>query len=202
MTAPIRVLVADDHPPTRAGVCSALLGTEFVVVAEAFTSSTAVHEAVRMQPDVCLIDVHMPGGGVAAVSDIVRLVPRTAVIMLSVSDSPDDLLASLRVGARGYLLKTIDPDRLAPALRGAISGEAPIPRTLVTHMVDAVRGNEQGKGQVKSALTLRESQIFDLVKRGLSTAEIAQHLYIAPGTVRSHLMSAIRKTGTAKEQAG
>ena len=124
-----RVVLADDHAPTRAGVRLALEHSEFGVVAEATTAAEAVSAALRHRPDVCLLDIYMPGGGIEAAGEIRERASRdTALVMLTASDSDDDLFAALRAGATGYLPKTTAADRLAPALRGVLAGEAALPR--------------------------------------------------------------------------
>lgn len=196
---PIRVLVADDHPPTRAGVRSSLEEGGFLVVAEASTADSAVAEAVRTRPDVCLLDVRMPGGGVTAAARITQLLPSTTVLMLTVSEAREDLLAALRAGATGYLLKSIDPDRLGAAVHGALTGEASIPRSLVTLMVEEFKDADPSpriRGPRGQHLTRRESEVIGLLNLGLSTAQIAGKLFVEPATVRSHISSALRKMGS------
>ncbi|MCU1675510.1 MAG: Two component transcriptional regulator, CheY family [Frankiales bacterium] len=198
----IRVVTADDHPPTRAGIRSALEGTEFEVVGEAFTATTAIHEATRLAPDICLVDVRMPGGGVVAVAEISRRLPQTALVMLTVSEDHVDLVGALRAGASGYLLKTIDPDRLVHALRGVLNGEAAIPRRLMHQVLSELRDADPASadlegtapdGLVMPSLTSRESQVLEMLRRGLSTADMAEALFVSQGTVRSHVSALLRK---------
>src|SRR5437016_6176431 len=114
----MRVLVADDHPPTRAGVRLALERGGFEVCAEVADGPSAIEAARREAPDVCLLDIHMPGDGIHAAETISRELPETAVVMLTVSRLDSDLFDALRAGASGYLLKDIDPARLPLALHG------------------------------------------------------------------------------------
>src|ERR671931_1897007 len=109
MSDPIRILVADDHPATRAGVRAALNGEGFTVCAEVADGPAAVEAAVRERPDICLLDIHMPGNGIAAAAEISAQVPESAIIMLTVSQADEDLFAALRAGASGYLLKDTNP---------------------------------------------------------------------------------------------
>ena len=111
------VLIADDHPATRAGVRLALERGGFVVCAEVPDGPSAIEAALRERPDVCLLDINMPGNGIEATKAIVRQLPETAVVMLTVSRSDADLFDALRAGASGYLLKDTDPARLPHALR-------------------------------------------------------------------------------------
>ena len=193
----IRVLVADDHAPTRAGVRASLDGEGFEVVAEASNARAAVELAVELKPDVCLLDIHMPGNGVAAAEEISKSLPHCAVVMLTYSRDDDDLFDSLRAGARGYLLKDMDPDRIAPALHGVLAGEAALPRSLVAKVLEEFQGRSRRKVFAKSArptqLTSREWEIMELLREGLSTEEVATRLFVAPGTVRVHVSSVLKK---------
>jgi len=193
----IRVVVADDHAPTRAGVRASLGAEGFEVVGEAATGKQAVELVAALAPDVCLMDIHMPGGGVAAADEISRTLPDCAVVMLTYSRDDDDLFDSLRAGARGYLLKDMDPDRLGPALHGVLAGEAALPRSLVSRVLEEFQGRSKRKLFVKAQrptqLTSREWEIMELLREGLSTEEVGSRLFIAPGTVRVHVSSVLKK---------
>ena len=108
----------------------------FDVCVEAANAADSVAAAERERPDVCVLDVHMPGDGIAAAAEIAARFPEIAVVMLTVSDSDDHLFAALRAGAQGYLLKDMDPDRLPLALEGVLAGEAALPRALVARVLD------------------------------------------------------------------
>ena len=136
MSTGVRVLVADDHPAARAGVAYALEAAGFEICAMAEDADAAVTEAVRCSPDVCLLDVHMPGNGISAAGRITARLPQTVVVMLTVSRNDADLFDSLRAGAAGYLLKDMDPRRLPAAVEGVLKGEAALPRTLVSNARD------------------------------------------------------------------
>lgn len=193
----IRVLVADDHAPTRAGVRASLGSVGFEVVAEASNARQATKLAVELAPDVCLLDIHMPGGGISAAETISRTLADCAVVMLTYSREDDDLFDSLRAGARGYLLKDMDPDRLGPALHGVLSGEAALPRALVSRVLQEFQGRSRRKlfvrAQRPTQLTSREWEIMELLRDGLSTAEVAGRLFVTPGTVRVHVSSVLKK---------
>jgi DNA-binding NarL/FixJ family response regulator len=198
VTAPrIRVLVADDHAPTRAGVRASLDAEGFEVVGEASNARVVVELAVELKPDVVLMDIHMPGGGIAAADEISRELPDCAVVMLTYSRDDDDLFDSLRAGARGYLLKDMDPDRLGPALHGVLAGEAALPRSLVSRVLEEFQGRSRRKLFVKAQrptqLTSREWEVMELLREGLSTEDVAERLFIAPGTVRVHVSSVLKK---------
>ena len=193
----VQVLVADDHAPTRAGVRASLDSDGFEVVGEAANARQAVELAQSLAPDVVLLDIHMPGSGIAAAEEISRVLPDCAVVMLTYSRDDDDLFDALRAGARGYLLKDMDPDRLGPALHGVLAGEAALPRSLVSRVLDEFQGRSRRKLFVRSQrptqLTSREWEIMELLRQGLSTEEVAKRLFVAPGTVRVHVSSVIRK---------
>jgi DNA-binding NarL/FixJ family response regulator len=200
-----RVLIADDHPPTRAGVRSAL-EPNFQICGEAASASEAVEIALRTKPDVCILDVHMPGSGISAAAEISSALPSTAIVMLTISQHDDDLFDALRAGAVGYLLKGTDPTRLPHALRGVLEGQAAVPRPLVARVIAEFRDQSARRrvtldGQRDVTLTNREWQILDLLRDGLSTKEIAGRLYISGVTVRTHVSSVLRKLGVSNREA-
>jgi DNA-binding NarL/FixJ family response regulator len=192
------VLVADDHPALRAAVKRTLESSGYVVCAESDTAPGAVEAAVRERPDLCLLDIQMPGNGLWAAAEIVAQVPESAVVMLTVSQDERDLFEALRAGAVGYLLKDTDPERLPHALRGVLSGEAALPRTLVRHLIREFQQRGQRRhlflpGRRRVDLTAREGEVLDLLRRGLSTAEIAKRLSVSAVTVRRHIGSVLAK---------
>jgi DNA-binding NarL/FixJ family response regulator len=193
----VTVLVADDHAPTRAGVHASLDDEGFEVVGEAASARGAVTMALELKPDVCLLDIHMPGSGIAAAEEIARTLPDCAIVMLTYSRDDDDLFDSLRAGARGYLLKDMDPDRIGPALHGVLSGEAALPRSLVAKVLQEFQGRTRRKLFVRETrptqLTSREWEIMELLRQGLSTEDVARRLFVAPGTVRVHISSVLKK---------
>ena len=192
------VILADDHAPTRAGVRGALERAGFRVLAEVPDAAGAVEAAERERPDVCLLDIHMPGNGISAAAQITHAQPDIAVVMLTVSRDDNDLFDALRAGALGYLLKDTDPDRLPHALRGVLEGEAALPRALVARVIDEFRdrGRRRRLPLVKQKgveLTSREWEVLELMREDLSTAEIAERLFVSPVTVRSHIAAVLRK---------
>ncbi|HEX2175164.1 MAG TPA: response regulator transcription factor [Nocardioidaceae bacterium] len=194
----IRVLLADDHAHIRAGVRLSLEQEGFEVVGEAATGEQAVVLARETRPDVCLVDVHMPGGGGAeAVAQILADMPETACVMLTASQDDVDLFASLRAGAVGYLLKDIDPDGLAPALRGVLKGEAAVPRLLVARLIDELRAKNIRRvalpGRRAVDLTEREAAVLQGLRDGKSTKEIAASLGVASVTVRNYIHTLLKK---------
>jgi DNA-binding NarL/FixJ family response regulator len=205
-TRPLRVLIADDHGATRAGVRESVTGDGgFEVCAEASNAQDAIDLALSERPDLCLLDVHMPGEGIRAAAAINEAMPDCAIVMLTVSRNDSDLFHSLRVGAAGYLLKDTDPDRLPDALRGVIAGEAAVPRALVARLIHEFR--ERGTRRLSAVggrgveLTSREWQVLDLMSGGLTTAEIAEQLFVSPVTVRRHISSIVDKLGAPDRAA-
>jgi len=200
------VLIADDHPATRAGVRLALERGGFVVCAEVPDGPSAIEAALRERPDVCLLDINMPGNGIEATKAIVRQLPETAVVMLTVSRSDADLFDALRAGASGYLLKDTDPARLPHALRGVLDGEAALPRRLVALVIDEFRERRRRRRLplVKGRgvdLTEREWEVLELLREGLSTAEIGSRLFIAPVTVRTQVSAILKKLHVPDREA-
>jgi DNA-binding NarL/FixJ family response regulator len=192
------VVVADDHAPTRERVADALAADGFVVCARVADAAAAVGETLRHRPDVCLLDIHMPGSGIAAAAEVHACLPQCAIVMLTVSTAPDDLFAALRAGAVGYLLKEIESQRVGRALDHVLEGEVAIPRTLVGLLTDEFRGREAHRRRlsapgIEAQLTAREWQVLDFLKQGLATAEIAERLVVSPGTVRTHVSALLRK---------
>jgi DNA-binding NarL/FixJ family response regulator len=206
VSAPIRVLLADDHAPTRSGVRQVLERDGFVVCAEVASGTAAVEAALAEEPDVCLLDIRMPGGGIAAASAIAQAVPDTAIVMLTVSRDDADLFDALRAGACGYLLKDVDRAELPDALRGALAGEAPLPANLVARLIEEFRERGRRKRLLLKQnpgvqLRNREWEVLELLRDGLSTAEIAQRLFIAEVTVRTHISSILKKLRVSDRQA-
>lgn len=198
-------VIADDHQAMRLGVRMALMRGGFDVVAEAADCEGAVSATVREQPDVCLLDVRMPGGGIEAAAAIAASVPSTAVVMLTVSNDTADVLAALRAGALGYLPKDTRPDRLPAALCGVLKGEAALPRALVGRVLsqlrdfDTVTARPIRVGDVE--LTRRESEIMRLLGSGISTVEAGKVLSLSPITIRRHVSAAVAKLGVADRTA-
>jgi DNA-binding NarL/FixJ family response regulator len=197
ISSPLRITLADDHPPTRAGVRRALELAGWEVCAEASDAKSAVANAQEHRPDVVLLDIHMPGGGVAAAERIFGLLPDAAVVMLTVSRNDGDLFSALRAGASGYLLKDIDPDRLSLALEGVLRGEAALPRNLVARLMEEFRGRGRRRMTLPNrqpvSLTSREWEVLELMGEGRRTSEIAERLQISAVTVRTHVSAILRK---------
>jgi DNA-binding NarL/FixJ family response regulator len=203
----VRVAVADDHAVVRLAVRLALEASGIEVVGEVGDANGAVDLVRRLSPDVCILDLHMPGNGLQAARRLAAEAPGVAVVIFSVSTSDDELFEAVRLGVAGFLPKDMDLDRLPDALRGVLRGEAAMPRTLMARVLDqfqdrsrAVRRSVPGRAQV--SLTSREAEVLDLLLVGsLTTAEIARRLYVSPATVRTHVTSLLRKFGVADRTA-
>lgn len=205
MTAAVtRVVVADDHVPTRSDVARMLTEAGgFEVCGLAGDAAGAVAAALRESPDLCLLDVRMPGSGIAAAWEITARLPGTRVVMLTVSEDDFDLFNALRAGASGYLLKDTDGAVLAERLREVLAGDAAVSSGLVTRLVEEFR--ERGPRRRVLArgihdgerLTSREWEVLELMRRGLGTADIAGRLHVSQVTVRSHVSAILRKLRAA-----
>lgn len=148
----------------------------------------------------------MPGSGIQATSQIIAALPDTAIVMLTVSRDDEDLFDALRAGASGYLLKDTDPERLPIALRGVLKGEGAIPRALIPRLIDEVRDRGQRRtvpvvGKRAVRLTSREWEVFNLLRQGLDTQEIARRLFVSPVTVRTHVAAVLKKMKVPNREA-
>jgi DNA-binding NarL/FixJ family response regulator len=199
------IVIADDHPVIRLGVRMALLRGGFDVLAEVADGDEAVDATLRLRPEVCLLDVSMPINGIEAAARIAEARIATRVVMLTVSNRTEDVIAALRAGAVGFLPKDTHPDRLPAALCGVLRGEAALPRTLVGRVLEEFRGftaeiaDPVRVGEVE--LTGRESEILRLLHSGHSTIEISEVLSLSPITVRRHISTGVAKLGVADRQA-
>ncbi|MEO9120032.1 MAG: response regulator transcription factor, partial [Solirubrobacteraceae bacterium] len=186
---PIRLLIAD-HAPTRLGIRMAL-GPGVSVSAEADSVEQAIRAAKREQPDVALIGCEISADWRGAVRGVCRAAPDCAVVVLAQSGDADDMLESVRAGAVGYVPGALDADRLRRVFRAVAENEAVVPRAMVIELLSELRGG-MASGAV---LTGRETQVLGMLRRGHSTAWIAERLQIAPVTVRRHISELVRKLG-------
>ena len=191
-------MLADDHAATRLGVRLALEDAGFRVVAEAADARGAVDAALEHRPDLCLLDVYMPGLGIAAAGELAEVLPDMPVVMLSVSDTDEDLFEALRAGACGYLLKDTDPQRLPHALRAVLDGEAPLPRVLTARLITEFRRHGKQRRLLDAdgglvMLSERESEVLELLRSELTTKQVAHRMGISPITVRRFVSDILKK---------
>jgi len=191
----VRLLIAD-REPTRLGIRMALDGT-VEVCAEADDAEQAIRAAMRVQPDVCLVGHDIPGGAIAAVRGVSRAAPTAAVVLLAQSHDVDDLLESIRAGAVGYVPGAVDAERLRRIVKASAAHEAVVPRSMVRELLLELRGGGTGT----DALTTRETQVLGMLRRGQTTAQIAERLAITPVTVRRHISQLVRKLGVEDRAA-
>ncbi len=199
-------MLADDHATARLGVRLALEDGGFRVVAEAADARSAVEAALQHRPDLCLLDVYMPGRGIAAAAELAEALPDMPIVMLTVSDTSEDLFEALNAGACGYLLKDTDPQRLPYALAAVLDGEAPLPRVLTARLITEFRrrGSERRTPDADGGLVTlseRESEVLELLRTELTTKQIAQRLGISPVTVRRHISDLVRKLRVSDRDA-
>jgi DNA-binding NarL/FixJ family response regulator len=190
----LRVFVVDDHDLFRAGV-RAELPPDLVVVGEASDVDAAVELISERRPDVVLLDVHLPGGGGQRVIQQVRQqLPEVRFLALSASDAAEDVVATVRAGARGYVTKTISPAELAEAVRRVAAGDAVFSPRLAGFVLDAFSSIPvKDVDPELDQLTDREREVLQLIARGYTYREIGEELYISVKTVETHVSSVLRK---------
>jgi DNA-binding NarL/FixJ family response regulator len=195
-----RVVLVDDHGLFRSGV-RAELGRQVEVVGEADDVQPAIDLIASARPDVVLLDVHLPGGGGQDVIQAIKPVcPEVRFLALSASDAPEDVIAVIRAGARGYVTKTISTAELADAIRRVAAGDAVFSHRLAGFVLDAFAASAGPADGVKPSfdpeldqLTSREREVLRLIAQGYTYKEIARELYISVKTVESHVSSVLRK---------
>lgn len=193
MTEPIRILVADDHPLFREGVANSLAESpDFSVIAQAGSGEEAVELALGLRPDMVLLDVNMPGmGGIAAAARIAAELPTARIMMLTVSETPESLLAALKTGAHGYVLKGVSAADLRAIARSVASGEAYVTPTLAAELLTEF--SRPRSPDSFSTLTARETDVLDLLSQGLTNREIGDRLHLAEKTVKHHMTIILQK---------
>lgn len=195
---PIRVLIVDDHTLFRSGIKALLQRQEgFEVVGEAGDGLEGVKRAKQLKPDVVLLDLHMPGiSGREAVQLINEEVPGINVVMLTVSEDAEDLVDTLRGGARGYLLKNIETDYLVDAIQRAARGESVMSPQMTGKLVQEIRqpkGGPAAGDSEREKLSPREKEIITLLAKGASNKEMARVLGVAESTVKIHVQNILKK---------
>lgn len=189
----VGVLIVDDHPVVRTGIRGMLDGQpDFEVVGEAVNGEEAADLAGRLNPDVVLMDLRMPGvDGVSATARIRKEHPGTRVLVLTTSDSGADILRAVEAGATGYVLKDAPREELYKAIRAAAEGKPLLSPDIAAHLVERVRWPSE------ESLSGRELEVLELVARGKGNKEIARTLWISEATVKSHLLHVYEKLGAA-----
>jgi len=196
MTDPIRIVVADDHPLFREGVVRSLTESgDFDVVAEAGSASEAIAAVADLMPDIVLLDVSMPGGGINAARDIDSRCPAVGIAMLTVSEKDSDLLTAMKFGARGYILKGVSADELARILCEIGAGQSYVSPSLAARVLSAMRNDAQEAAAANplDQLTNREEQILSLVAEGQSNREVGEKLKLQEKTVKHYMTNILQK---------
>lgn len=191
--AKVRVLIADDHPMLREGLATVLTSQpDFEVVGEAADGSEAVRLAQRLNPDVILLDLEMPGlDGVAAIERLRDTASGAQAIVFTAYDTDERILGALRAGARGYLLKGASRQEIFDAIRTVNSGGSMLQPSVTSRLLDRIRrGNEESE-----PLTPREREVLELLSRGLQNREISERLFVTERTVKFHVSSILAKLG-------
>jgi two-component system, NarL family, nitrate/nitrite response regulator NarL len=203
---PVRLMVVDDHTLFRRGLVALLASdASLQVVGEASDAGEAVRQALSLQPDVILLDNHLPGAsGIQALPGLKDAAPRARIILLTVSEDEQDLQAALRGGAHGYLLKTIEGDLLAKSIHRAMRGEPVISSEMTGKLVSAFQTSTTAAPAPDplAQLSAREQQVLEQIALGASNKEIARALSIAETTVKIHVQHILRKLDlTSRVQA-
>jgi DNA-binding NarL/FixJ family response regulator len=203
MSVTVRILLVDDHPLTREALASLLAQHGFSVVGEAADGAEALERAAELAPDLVLLDLSMPGmDGLTALPGIREAAPDCEVVVLTASGTEENLLAAIRGGAAGYLLKTEPPGRLISFLAGVANGEAALSGSIARRLLEEVRtgGRTSVPDEIAKKLSAREVEVLLLLDEHLSTDDIAQRLFISEHTVRSHVKSLLRKLGVSSRR--
>jgi two-component system nitrate/nitrite response regulator NarL len=192
MSDPIRIIVADDHPLFREGVINSLMSVaDLQVIGQAQNADDAVRLVREELPDIALLDVTMPGGGIEAARSIASACPATRIVMLTVSEDEDDLLAAMKAGASGYVLKGVSAQELATVVRSVSSGEVYVAPSLAFGLL-----REMSKPRINdplAELSSRERQVLELVASGMSNQEIGMKLGLAEKTIKHYMTNILTK---------
>jgi DNA-binding NarL/FixJ family response regulator len=190
----IRLVIADDHVLVRQGI-RAFLEThaDLAIVGEAEDADGAVALSARHHPDVALVDLVMPGGGIEATRGIRAASPSTQVVLLTSFEDAQQIVAAVQAGALSCLLKDVDADALAEALRKAAGGEAVLHPRVAARLMDALRKGPTPGSEVLETLSQREREVLALIAEGLSNHEIAERLGIGEKTVKTHVSNVLGK---------
>lgn len=192
----MKVLVADDHALFRDGLISLLTAADYTVIGEAGDGEEAVYAAAALQPDLVLMDIEMPRlNGLEALSRIKLNSPGTRVVMLTVSDNDEHILAAVQMGADGYLMKDLNSREFLECIGGLEQGNLAVTRKTATRLISGFQNLLKHESVEKDVLSCREVAVLALVGEGLSTSEIGQRLYISENTVKYHVRNILQKLG-------
>lgn len=194
-SAPIRVVVVDDHHLFRQGLRELLQEEGLEVVGEASDGSEAVRVVGETAPDVVVMDLHMPGmSGLEAVREISRLSPAAWVLMLTVSSADEDVAEAIVAGACGYLLKDAPVEQVVDGVRAAARGEALLSSSVAARLLARLRGDgDPASVGARPELTDREREVLALIAAGKDNGEIAEELFVSPQTVKNHVSNVLEK---------
>ena len=206
-SAPLRVMLVDDHALVRSAVRQALIAPDIDVVAEASTAQETLEMAPQLHPDVLLMDINLPGAdGLSLLRELVPRLPDTKIVMLTISEDRRDLLQAMRNGAAGYLTKDLGPDALQRAIRGLRKGDLAMSRAMAAIVVrelsvggrlagpaTGAAGGSGGGAGAMAMLSGRELEVLRYLATGLTDREIAERLGISPRTVETHVGSVLHK---------
>jgi DNA-binding NarL/FixJ family response regulator len=189
----INIMIVDDHSLMREGLKAVLARQpDFKIIGEAADGSEAVKKAMKLNPDVIIMDVRMPYSGLQATMDITQALPETKILILTVSETETDLVESVKAGARGYLLKGMDAEELIAAVRTVATGGAIFTPSIAAKLLDDFKA-DLNKNTDDVSLTSREMDVLALVAKGSSNKEIASQLDISEPTVKAHLRNIMSK---------
>lgn len=196
MTEEISVLVVDDHTLFRRGVLE-ILDEEpgFTAIGEASSGPKAIQISRQLNPDVVLLDVHMPGGSGVNVVQTLKNMPGLHVLMLTISEKDEDLMAAIEAGADGYLLKGTEPDDLCQAIRQVAAGQSILAPEITAKVMQAAARSWSRQPQI--TLSPREQEVLAHLAQGATTAKIAAALVIAESTVKTHVHHILEKLGAS-----
>lgn len=194
------VIIIDDHPLFRKGVADLIaMEPALRLVGEAADGESGVRLAQQTDPDLILLDLNMKGlDGLATLQRLRAADLDARIIMLTVSDNEEDVLAALRAGADGYLLKDMEPEDLLTQLQQALEGHMVLSRGLTEHLMRAVRREHEPTPVEQAGLTEREQEILNLISEGFSNKHIARRLDIAEGTVKVHVKHLLKKLNLSR----
>jgi two-component system, NarL family, nitrate/nitrite response regulator NarL len=196
MSDSIQIAIVDDHPLFRDGVAFTLQSQpDFEIVGQGTTAAEAVQLSFQLLPDLLLLDINIPGGGLNVIQAIAAACPVTKIVMLTASEAEEDVLAALKAGARGYIVKGVSARELVSSLRAIYSGEAYVTPTLAATLLSELTGSadeDRANGPL-GVLTGREQQILEGIASGLSNKEIGQKLALSEKTVKHYVTNILQK---------